>query len=340
MAQVFDNGMVAHLWANASQASARSHNGNFSFEGRTIYSYSTPIAKIIEGVTGNVVLRTSHTFSVTTSGKHEPAITHATDYGRTMPEFRVPSIGAWGGRTRDGAYTVDHDRNVAFLLNAYEECKGKAKRARDLYRPVIELLSRPANTLSNYCAAFGLDVPVFDLAADSAEIEAYRKAREEKRGTPQAIAKRLKEMQARERRRIEKERIEALDEFERQTEMRARWLDGGSIWGGTLRTENNGALLRVKGENLETSMNATVPLAHAIKAFRFVKLLRQSGEAWQRNGKTVRVGHFQVDRIEANGDIKAGCHFIEWTEIERIARKIGVFNDSASSEIVESSAAH
>ena len=93
--------------------------------------------------------------------------------------------------------------------------------------------------------------------------------------------------------------------------------------------------MRIRGDTLETSQGASVPLAHAIKVFRFVKLCRERGQAWHRNGKTVRVGHFQVDSIDAAGNFKAGCHDFTWPEVERVARLAGVADSEASAAAVE-----
>jgi hypothetical protein len=93
--------------------------------------------------------------------------------------------------------------------------------------------------------------------------------------------------------------------------------------------------IRIAGDELLTSWGASVPLAHAVKVFRFVKLCRERGEGWTRNGKVVRVGHFQVDRIEPNGDFTAGCHRFVWAEVERAAMVAGVIEASASAEAVE-----
>jgi hypothetical protein len=77
---------------------------------------------------------------------------------------------------------------------------------------------------------------------------------------------------------------------------------------------------------------------HAIKAFRFVKLIREKGGHWQRNGRTVRVGHYQLDSIDPDG-FNAGCHRINWPEIERVAKLAGVWTlpaDDAAEEHKES----
>lgn len=125
-------------------------------------------------------------------------------------------------------------------------------------------------------------------------------------------------------------RVAALEE----AEQKAEWLAGNTAarWHG--RTEAGGAYLRaihveIDGlgamtGTLQTSQGADVPLAHALKAFRFIKLCRDKGQAWQANGRTVPVGHFRIDRIAANGDFHAGCHFIEWGEVERLAKALGV----------------
>ena len=135
----------------------------------------------------------------------------------------------------------------------------------------------------------------------------------------------------RERRRLEAERIEA--------ERRAAWING--VGSGRFTDANGGALLRIRGDasdpenaELETSHGARVPLTHAIKAFRFVKLIRETGGHWQRNGRTVRVGHYQLDSIDPDG-FNAGCHRINWPEIERVAKLAGVFDCPPSDAAAE-----
>jgi hypothetical protein len=340
MAQVHDNGMVAHIWANQSQECARSHNGNFWFEGRAIYSYRTPIANLVDGATGLVALVTCETFSVTTSGKHMPAIHRATDYGRSVPTHTVPSIGASGGRLSGLSGVVDHDANMAHLIAIYEKAKARVRRARDLWGSVASYLEHDAKAAFAYSESFGLPAPAIDLAADAAAIETFRAERNAENNTPDAIAKRERDRERRAERKAEKERRAAEIARIDAAEKRASWIAGENVflgYGAAAECERGGALLRVKGDNLETSMRATVPLEHAIKAFRFQKLVRETGQAWARNGRTIRVGHFQVDRIEANGDMRAGCHFITWEESERIARELGVFDQAASDEAAQPS---
>lgn len=115
--------------------------------------------------------------------------------------------------------------------------------------------------------------------------------------------------------------------------------------------EKGGALLRavnvqrdesgaITGGTLETSQGASVPLIHAIKAFRFVKLCRDAGRTWNRNGHSIRVGHYTLDSITPAGDFKAGCHSINWGQIERLARVLGVMDLPADDSALINTHAH
>ena len=75
---------------------------------------------------------------------------------------------------------------------------------------------------------------------------------------------------------------------------------------------------------LETSQGASVPLTHALRAFRFLKLCRDAGKEWRANGKTLPVGHFRIDMIDAAGNFRAGCHSIAWQEVAALAARLGV----------------
>lgn len=104
---------------------------------------------------------------------------------------------------------------------------------------------------------------------------------------------------------------------------------------------------RITAGELQTSEGARVPLRHAFAVFGFVRDCRAKGLPWlpenaghdsshARHGPAhIRVGHFQVDSITAEGDFRAGCHSIKWAEVERLARSLGVFDcETVSPEAV------
>ena len=324
---VYDNSMVAHVWANQSQESARSHNGNFHFAGSIIYSYQTPIARLWVTVDGRrVALVDSASYSMTTSSKHMPAIWRA--LARTVPAFMVPHPAS-----------ERHPDNLAYLAARYAELRASLHRRRDLWRPAAESLQELANGAIQYAEAFGLAVPAFDVDGDAATITAAHAARQARNADPAYQAKREREKERREARKIEREREATAQRHRLQEESRSRWLAGEYVgYAYQLASAGGGALLRVRSDNVETSRGANVPLSHAVKAFRFIKLCRERGQEWRRNGHSIHVGHFTVDHIEANGNFRAGCHFIEWSEVERIARQIGVIDDAASAEALQETA--
>lgn len=120
-------------------------------------------------------------------------------------------------------------------------------------------------------------------------------------------------------------------------EAREAWLKGEGDRYTRLSGANGTALVRRSsdGERLETSQGADVPWSHAVKAFRFIRLCVEKGEAFHTNGRVIRVGHFTVDYITADGDMKAGCHRFAWADMKALAEREGVFELTPSAEAVE-----
>ena len=86
---VFPNRQVAHVWATQTQANGRSGNGQFYFEGATLYSYRSawPIAVITGIVTPEgkqVVVVNGERYSVTTS--HHRSLAHSALHGHERYE--------------------------------------------------------------------------------------------------------------------------------------------------------------------------------------------------------------------------------------------------------------
>lgn len=85
------------------------------------------------------------------------------------------------------------------------------------------------------------------------------------------------------------------------------------------------ALLRLSkdGSEVETSMGARFPADHGKRAYRILRKLRNRHESYKRNGHTIRVGHYEVDEMNVEGFIQAGCHHITWEEVETLAKLAG-----------------
>ena len=70
------------------------------------------------------------------------------------------------------------------------------------------------------------------------------------------------------------------------------------------------------------------------------KHCRETGTAWRSgtrsNGLPARLqaGHFTLDRIDSTGAFKAGCHVIQWEEIQALAKRLDLFDCAPDLETV------
>ncbi len=308
---VFDTGEIPHLWAHRTQDEARNRQGNLYFGGNTIYSYGPhfPIARHVVNEAGErAVLFTTATYSVTTSA-HCSAVRSAIPSGISV--FHVPNVchGRYGGSelTAD-----DHAGNFADYTDRIEEHVITSARARSSYSKEWnhERAARLWDEAFAYCSFFGLPVPNIPEvpALDSDALTAIRK-REAKRAAEKAEQ-------------TKRERSEALV---RQQELINRWRAG----------QHSGCLydvptmLRIDGDEVVTSRGARFPIAHAKRALAFVRKVRESRQAYVRNGHTIHLGPYALDRIEQDGAVKAGCHVVSWAEIELIASALDSVPTSA-----------
>lgn len=286
--KVYRPDMVAHLWANESQDEARNAQGNFYFSGATIYSHGShfPIARIVRNKGRRAVLLTTRGYSNTTA-KHISIVRSACNHLQT---FRVADV-----------LGSDHKARLAsYKARFADRCKSYTA-ARSNKPAILESLQSLVNEANAYAEFYGL------------------KTRMSMPANLEAMEAECRELAQKERER--KQRAQAKQEKEAQ-EDREAWLAGtGSYYpcsyGSPIR-------LRIVADNLETSRGAIVPLDHAKRAFKVVKACKDKGNSYQRNGHTVHLGHFALDSIDTNGNVTAGCHKIEWQEIERVAKLAGV----------------
>jgi hypothetical protein len=298
---VFDTGEIPHLWAHRTQDEARNRQGNLYFTGDTIYSYGLhfPIARhVVSEADERAVLFTTASYSVTTSG-HCSAVRSAIPSGILV--FHVPNV--CHGRYSGSELTADdHAVNLADYAERIEKHVVTSARARSSYTK--EWNHEHAFSLRDealaYCAFFGLPVPKVPEVPelDSDALTAIRK-REAKRAAEKAEQ-------------TKRERAEAVV---RHQELITKWRDGQ--YSGCLYDVP--VMLRIDGEEVVTSRGARFPVSHAKRALAFVRKVRECGQAYVRNGHTIHLGPYALDRIEPNGTVKAGCHVVSWGEIEHIA---------------------
>lgn len=92
--------------------------------------------------------------------------------------------------------------------------------------------------------------------------------------------------------------------------------------GATLPYPLDDTLLRIKGETIETSRGAIVPLAVAPNLWRVIRIAR-AGKLDLSQVKGMRVGHFTLDDVAADGSLNIGCHCLAYSELQLIAQQLG-----------------
>jgi hypothetical protein len=300
MCKVHPKGMVAHLWANRSQPTAYTASRNLYFDGAVIYSYGEhfPIARHVTIGKGKrerrCVLFTSQSSTVTTT-QHMSIVRRAIPSG--LPVFTVPHLEYYALHGH-GLTKESHADNLKSYGDRILERAKRAKRARVNGDWLAAGLVRLVDEANAYAKFFGLR-KVFKVPSDTdlaaIRAKAIEAAKQENERRKAAAAKRAAEL------------AEAADKWKRGE------IDF-SLYGYP------SILLRVRGSYVQTSQGAVVPLEDAKRLLPLVR----SGKAWYRNGQTIAVGSFQLDSIDAAGNIKVGCHYIERQEIERIAAQLGL----------------
>ena len=292
----FNNRQLAHVWAQQTQSSGS--GSNFFFDGPSIYSYGRhfEIARFITRKGRRAVLFRAGGYSVTTS-KHQGFVRNALPGG--TPVFTV-------GNLDDAARGADSVRdtyraNIAAALSASVNARSAASIARNMQE--AQRLAREAN---DYAQFFGkrwrVPVPAHNAEALAALKEQAKRTAARERA---AIRKRNAERAA-----LIAQHIQEWRNFEREY----------------LAYFDAPVALRINqaGNRIETSKGAHVPLDVAPMVWGMVQATRASGAPWfAEYAARPRIGDFTLDRIEACGDIVAGCHTIPYAELCRIARELG-----------------
>lgn len=299
---------VAHKWAHQAGRSNRARGFNMYYEGDTIYSYGAhfPIARIITREDGaQCVLMTTRTYSVSTS-KHCTITRRACSH--FTRRFDVPFV--------EGTL----EKHVANMEYYRFEVKSALDRAARRRKPeYVEWDLHHAGNLCNeaerYAEFFKLDKrrKLFRIPALPDDINARLAELRE------AAARRAAEQAERTRKR--NEQIELV--------LVPAWRNGEAIsLPHAYRSAHGSYIMRVRGDDIETSGGARFPVSDARRAWPILQRVRRAFygdkarvDHWPQGD--LKLGHYRVDKVTTQG-VRAGCHFIVWDEIERMARELGL----------------
>lgn len=294
MKTVVPTEMVCHLWANQSQSHAKNSNGHVFFNDSTIYSYGShfPMGRIITRKGKRAVLLNCNSYSNTTSG-HQSKVRYACRH--ITPRFNVPNI------AKNHNNEIDHEANLAYYKDKIVKDAMSVSRARSNKDWKARNLQSLVNEANSYSQFFGLRKKF----KEPTEID-LKKVIEQTRKEAAARDKRQKDLR--------EQQLAAMAEDIK------RWQDGQAVSSWNFPNTYLRTIITQEGKVVETSRGAQVPLDHALKILPLIR----SGKPYKHNGHSIHVGQFRIDEIDTEGNVKAGCHFIERQEIERFATTLGL----------------
>ena len=295
---------VAHQWAHASDTSRARRAGNVSTSGHAFTSYATDVAAWYDQPTGRVFLVTSESFSVSTS-KHV-SVARGAAYGRV---FLVPYvvIGYNGRAPRVDTMDALHAGNLAHLVHAVRESFDKARRATTHAEMYAHEACTYAENAFRYAGAFDLG----DEAVTRAAGADYRTvcAAAAAGAWPDDVAAHVARVNARPPRRRPARRgwfHAPAAPFRSLAARRAEW----RAFRGPNVVPGGDIMLRARGDDVETSLGASVPGYGALRLY----------DAWRAGHDVVgsRVGMYRVD-AQTPDLLTIGCHRLTRAECDAFA---------------------
>lgn len=285
---------VAHIWASQSQYEGRA--GNIFFEDSVIYSYGYhfPVARFAPEY-GDIVLFTNRGYSSST-GKHKSIIRGSIPGGFNVVYCDDPK--------RSTDHNLDKWRAaVEWMRRDFAAKTHKITRGN----LAVEIFKTCGSAIT-YCTALKIAIPEWTISSnDEAAARAYvyelAKAREIKKAAARA----------------EYEKKAALESAERL----ALWAIGENVYTGGF--QYHATALRIKGESIQTSRGANIPVADAIKLWPLLLRAKNSGKTLEAGLHSINLGAYRFNSFDGITLI-VGCHQIGWNELEKMAIQLNLIN--------------
>lgn len=282
---------VAHYWANKVQSEGKA--GNIWFRDSAIYSYGSHFC-IAKHIDNGRVLFTTRTYSVTTQ-QHKSMVRSAARHLELIYVHDPDDT---------TAANVRHARDEIRHLLHFAQRPRIRQITRDRLRHQALKLAQEANRLIEICPD-PLAVPIdTDTIEDvSASIEAYDKAQEVKR--QEAHAQHLLDLKG------------AL----------VKWRQRKILLRTGLHELPVALRLSEDRTQVQTSHGAEIPVVDAHRLWPVIGMVRLLGRdldltTTQKVERTV--GSYRLNLIRADGSIVVGCHDIPYSEIEMMAKELGL----------------
>lgn len=294
-----DRHEVAHFWANKVQSEGQA--GNVFFRDSTIYSYGSHFA-IATHIAPGIVAFTNRNYSPST-GQHKSIVRNAIAEGVEIVYVANPSDGVNSNKSAA-------ERSIEQLVIT----ASKARRQSTRSAPLAEAFTVATN-FNRFAQVMKSRERINTTKLNIGSIEQLKTF----------VADKVKR-EARAAKALEKKRAEIVHKN------RVAWRQHEI---GYMPMYSSGAtMLRLSKDNeiVQTSANAEIPVAEAIKLWPFIQRVMRGDKDYEVG---MSLGNYRLTQIKQNGDIVVGCHNIPFAEIEGIAHELDLTNTSAASRAFE-----
>lgn len=311
----YSNAQVAHLFAHRQAGDSN----NLHSDGEELRSYSTVIAFW----SGDVMFISSDGMTPTTSSRHLSPLRSAASHLRT---FYSSAFGMYRDNTptpRECIETAAED-----LLKEFKNLP----RKRQNLRWCIEHYTERRAEILEIAAEFNVTIP--ELPDATGDLKEKAKVIEEQERQQMEEQERWEEELRKERREADAAQFEAWLETGAGSFPRSYVRPAGYGYTPAWTPEHGTDYLTIRDDKVITSQGAEAPLEHVKKALRFYESRRRTipnipkekqprpelaedFAPWQKNGHRVPLGHFELDSIDEQGNVKAGCHRFSAAEVAR-----------------------
>lgn len=285
-----------HYWAHQVLPEAKC--GNVRYDGPVLYSYAEPIAILLSN---DRVLISNQSFSMTTGG-HQSEARRATNHTRVC---YAPYL----TRCYNDAVCLNemHRKNREHWERQAENAVVELQRHPRRKKSVADRIASAVSSYNHYREFFELDWP--EMTSDEMRklVEETAKQRHEEA------------VQLAERQRIAFE-LREKEEAEDLLFWREHATDRRSFSKTALR-------LSLDGKEIETTRGASVPVDVAGRLWKAVTSCRAYGKHWVPQVE-FKVGCYRLTRIEHDGTLVIGCHTIPFDELELMAHKLKLMENS------------
>lgn len=319
---------VAHIWAQQNQSEGRTPYGHCFFEGQFIWSYGHHycLGAILTNKKGEkIALLNEDKSTNTTNGQRGDVRDAVSHYNRIYTTHKVLELLKAFRNSPIEDYKTPLIRDVAtYSIDAMTRAAisaGKRKKAALIESDISSGL---------YVYDQGVKLLAFYGLKPSKESQKLAVKLQENHREVAALHEKaiLQEKKAREK----AAKLRAIEGEKKALEALPKWRNGERLD----YSESNAlnylpfiALRIVSPDDSEpyvqSSRLASFPVAHALKAFPVIKECKEQAKELDLSGHTIKLGSYTIDKIFVNGDVRAGCHFVKWAEIELIARQLKVF---------------